>query len=179
MLFAIVLFIYQTMDAIDGKQARRTGNSSPLGQLFDHGCDCFIMSLITPATLIAVDAGVGYISMAFIVHIMCPFALSQLEEYHTGILKTSNGGVGVTEAQIFSMLIFLFGGVFGSSGFWSNIVDFSFIGVPLQVTFAQGLMISVITGNVFFSFTFVSSILRFDYSVLPLDEKGNKSVRMN
>jgi len=25
------------MDAIDGKQARRTNSSSPLGQLFDHG----------------------------------------------------------------------------------------------------------------------------------------------
>lgn len=36
---AIGLFIYQTLDACDGKQARRTGNSSPLGELFDHGCD--------------------------------------------------------------------------------------------------------------------------------------------
>jgi ethanolaminephosphotransferase len=24
---------------VDGKQARRTNSSSPLGQLFDHGCD--------------------------------------------------------------------------------------------------------------------------------------------
>jgi phosphatidylglycerophosphate synthase len=31
------LFWYQTLDAIDGKQARRTGSSSPLGELFDHG----------------------------------------------------------------------------------------------------------------------------------------------
>lgn len=31
------IFIYQTLDAIDGKQARRTNSSSPLGQLFDHG----------------------------------------------------------------------------------------------------------------------------------------------
>lgn len=38
-LAAIGLFIYQTLDACDGKQARRTGNSSPLGELFDHGCD--------------------------------------------------------------------------------------------------------------------------------------------
>jgi ethanolaminephosphotransferase len=28
-----------TLDAIDGKQARRTGSSSALGELFDHGCD--------------------------------------------------------------------------------------------------------------------------------------------
>jgi len=34
-------FAYQTLDAIDGKQARRTGSSSPLGQLFDHGCDVY------------------------------------------------------------------------------------------------------------------------------------------
>lgn len=34
---AFCAFAYQTLDAIDGKQARRTGQSSPLGQLFDHG----------------------------------------------------------------------------------------------------------------------------------------------
>jgi phosphatidylglycerophosphate synthase len=28
---AACLFIYQTLDAIDGKQAKRTGSSSPLG----------------------------------------------------------------------------------------------------------------------------------------------------
>ncbi|EAY04044.1 CDP-alcohol phosphatidyltransferase family protein [Trichomonas vaginalis G3] len=33
------LLIYQTLDNLDGKQARRTGSSSSLGQFFDHGCD--------------------------------------------------------------------------------------------------------------------------------------------
>jgi ethanolaminephosphotransferase len=32
---------YRMLDEMDGKQARRTGNSSPLGLIFDHGCDCF------------------------------------------------------------------------------------------------------------------------------------------
>ena len=35
----MTMFIYQTLDAIDGKQARRTGSSNALGELFDHGCD--------------------------------------------------------------------------------------------------------------------------------------------
>lgn len=35
--FAIGMWIYQSLDAIDGKQARRTGTSGPLGELFDHG----------------------------------------------------------------------------------------------------------------------------------------------
>ena len=38
-LCGLGLFVYQTLDAIDGKQARRTNSSSPLGELFDHGCD--------------------------------------------------------------------------------------------------------------------------------------------
>lgn len=42
LLFAVALFLYQTLDAIDGKQARRTNSSSPLGQLFDHGCDAAV-----------------------------------------------------------------------------------------------------------------------------------------
>ncbi len=39
LLCAVGIFVYQTLDAIDGKQARRTNSSSPLGELFDHGCD--------------------------------------------------------------------------------------------------------------------------------------------
>ena len=38
-LGAFAVFMFQTFDAIDGKHARNTGQSSPLGQLFDHGCD--------------------------------------------------------------------------------------------------------------------------------------------
>lgn len=36
---AMGLFVYQSLDAIDGKQARRTKTNNPLGELFDHGCD--------------------------------------------------------------------------------------------------------------------------------------------
>lgn len=39
LLCATGLFVYQSLDAIDGKQARRTDSSTPLGELFDHGCD--------------------------------------------------------------------------------------------------------------------------------------------
>jgi ethanolaminephosphotransferase len=35
--WAVGLFIYQSLDAIDGKQARRTGMAGPLGEMFDHG----------------------------------------------------------------------------------------------------------------------------------------------
>jgi len=40
-LMSLLLFASHTLDGIDGKQARRTGTSSPLGELFDHGCDAW------------------------------------------------------------------------------------------------------------------------------------------
>ena len=39
LLNGCAMLIYQTLDNMDGKQARKTGSSSPLGLLFDHGCD--------------------------------------------------------------------------------------------------------------------------------------------
>jgi ethanolaminephosphotransferase len=47
-LFGIGLFAYNTLDNMDGKQARKIGASSPLGLIMDHGCDsvnAFIQSM--------------------------------------------------------------------------------------------------------------------------------------
>ena len=56
-LCALGLFIYQTLDAIDGKQARRTKTSSPLGELFDHGCDSLSTVFVSLASRCAVRLG--------------------------------------------------------------------------------------------------------------------------
>ena len=40
-LNGFAVFWYQTLDAVDGKQARRTDNCSPLGQILDHNLDQF------------------------------------------------------------------------------------------------------------------------------------------
>jgi ethanolaminephosphotransferase len=42
--WSIGLFLYQTFDAVDGTQARRTHQSGPLGELFDHGEQCHRVS---------------------------------------------------------------------------------------------------------------------------------------
>ena len=56
-LFSIAFCIstYLNMDAIDGKQARRTGTSSPLGELFDHGCDAINLMVQEYFTLYIYD----------------------------------------------------------------------------------------------------------------------------
>ncbi len=56
------IFLYQTLDAVDGKQARRTGSSSPLGQLFDHGCDAFACTCLVVIGAQNLGLGNGYLS---------------------------------------------------------------------------------------------------------------------
>ena len=57
-LGAAALFVYSTMDNMDGKQARRTGTSSALGLLFDHGCDAINAGLLGPLILAMATQGV-------------------------------------------------------------------------------------------------------------------------
>jgi len=52
--YAFGVWAYSTMDNIDGKQARRTGTSSGLGELFDHGIDslnCTLASLLETSAM--------------------------------------------------------------------------------------------------------------------------------
>lgn len=56
-LCGLGLFIYQSLDAIDGKQARRTNSSSPLGELFDHGCDSISTVFVAVSACISVQLG--------------------------------------------------------------------------------------------------------------------------
>jgi phosphatidylglycerophosphate synthase len=44
---AFCYLLYQILDNIDGKQARRTKSSSPLGLLVDHGTDACTTFFIT------------------------------------------------------------------------------------------------------------------------------------
>lgn len=56
-LCGLGLFIYQSLDAIDGKQARRTNSSSPLGELFDHGCDSISTVFVAVSACVSVQLG--------------------------------------------------------------------------------------------------------------------------
>lgn len=80
---AVCLFIYQTLDNLDGRQARRTGMSSPLGQFFDHGCDAItgVSELIKSAAVFNMGATDVCFYYAFFTGIS--FVLTSYEEYVT------------------------------------------------------------------------------------------------
>lgn len=84
--YAACVFIYATMDALDGKQARRTGSSSPLGLMFDHGCDCIQTTLLS--LCMACMFQLGYTWKMFLLWFLAAigFFLCTFEEYYTGMM---------------------------------------------------------------------------------------------
>lgn len=103
----IAAFLYIHFDAVDGKQARRTGSSSPLGQLVDHGCDCINLTFMVFMfwSVFGLEVSVFlpvYASLCYAV-----FIASTWEEYHTGLLYLGpiNGPVeGTTLLSVCSII---------------------------------------------------------------------------
>jgi len=85
LVFALTIFLYQTLDNIDGKQAVRTKSASALGELFDHGSDSLFPALVGIWMLHAIDVGPWFGFLVLHLGIL-PFYYAHWEEYHTGIL---------------------------------------------------------------------------------------------
>jgi len=103
---ALGLFIYQTLDAIDGKQARRTKTASPLGELFDHGCDSLSTVFVSVASCCAVRLGLYPGWMLF--QCLCASTLFYCAHWQTYVSGTLQfGTIDVTEGQIVVMLVML------------------------------------------------------------------------
>uniref|UniRef100_A0A8C7P6J8 Ethanolaminephosphotransferase 1 n=1 Tax=Oncorhynchus mykiss TaxID=8022 RepID=A0A8C7P6J8_ONCMY len=83
-------FLAYTLDGVDGKQARRTNSSTPLGELFDHGLDSWACVFFV-ATVYSIfgrgPSGVGVATLYYILWVVLfSFILSHWEKYNTGIL---------------------------------------------------------------------------------------------
>eukprot|EP00529_Nitzschia_sp_RCC80_P022185 CAMPEP_0113458416 /NCGR_PEP_ID=MMETSP0014_2-20120614/9912_1 /TAXON_ID=2857 /ORGANISM="Nitzschia sp." /LENGTH=498 /DNA_ID=CAMNT_0000349941 /DNA_START=141 /DNA_END=1637 /DNA_ORIENTATION=+ /assembly_acc=CAM_ASM_000159 len=116
---------YYTFDCMDGKQARRTGTSSPLGQLFDHGIDSICNFAFIPAIQCIVRLPTSLLLM-----LQCStqsaFFQAQWEEYFTGKLPHSTGDYcGVTEVNYGMALWSLVTGIFGREIYNTTVVELS------------------------------------------------------
>ncbi|XP_068094469.1 ethanolaminephosphotransferase 1-like [Hyperolius riggenbachi] len=85
-------FLAYALDSIDGKHARRTQSSSPLGELFDHGLDSWTASIF-PLSLFSIfgcdsgEAGLTPMKMYLVTSVVLfTFMLSHWEKYNTGVL---------------------------------------------------------------------------------------------
>ncbi|KAI0299803.1 Choline/ethanolaminephosphotransferase [Russula brevipes] len=116
--WGIGLFLYQTFDGIDGKQARRTGMAGPLGQMFDHGCDALNTTVSPILACHALNLGRSWWTFTSQVGALANFYLTTWEEYHTGQLYL---GVfsGPVEGILMIVTIFMITGFYGPT-FWDQ-----------------------------------------------------------
>ncbi|KAH9281122.1 Ethanolaminephosphotransferase 1 [Echinococcus granulosus] len=87
LLSALLIFVAHTLDGIDGKQARRLGLSSPLGELMDHCCDAWTAAFYPPI-LFSLFSGQVDPNILFACEwiIICGFLLAHWEKSITGVL---------------------------------------------------------------------------------------------
>ncbi|KAF7340906.1 Choline ethanolaminephosphotransferase [Mycena sanguinolenta] len=117
---AIGLFLYQSFDAIDGKQARRTGMAGPLGEMFDHGCDAMNTTLEVIMASQALNLGRSWWTVASQMATLANFYLTTWEEYHTGELYL---GVfsGPVEGILMIVSIYTISGLYAAGpSFWDT-----------------------------------------------------------
>lgn len=93
LILGVLHLVYMNFDNMDGKQARKTGNSSPLGLLFDHGCDSLVIMLQGLSLSTVLQFGNSYQSLVVYLIGCLPFFFTTLEEYYTNalILPVING----------------------------------------------------------------------------------------
>ncbi|XP_077995050.1 cholinephosphotransferase 1-like [Glandiceps talaboti] len=155
LICAIGLFAYQTLDALDGKQARKYNHDTPLEELFDHGFDSISTVFVSVATGCAMQLGVypGWFIYMCCVGIVL-FYCAQWQAYVSGTVQF--GKFDVTEAQLIIITIFMLSAVTGP-WFWS--LSIPILGLELKkmmVVFST--MAAIIAGISYFSVIFRGGI---------------------
>eukprot|EP01105_Mastigella_eilhardi_P006321 TRINITY_DN17934_c0_g1_i1.p1 TRINITY_DN17934_c0_g1~~TRINITY_DN17934_c0_g1_i1.p1 ORF type:complete len:379 (+),score=88.66 TRINITY_DN17934_c0_g1_i1:130-1137(+) len=132
-----LLYTYQTADNIDGKQAKRTGAGSPLGELFDHGVDAFVMGMMATICAILVKGPVQP-TIAVVIFALGPFWLAHWEEYYAGTLILG-AFTGPTELQHAFCAFVLFTMAMGQDFFHTEV-----FGVEMLHLFAIAALAGVV-----------------------------------
>lgn len=106
---AALLFLYMTLDNVDGPHARRTGQTSPIGELLDHGLDGFGNAAAMMCIALAFRVDAPWI-FAYAATGACAFVGTFWEQYHTQRLILPSGGPveGMTAIIVFDVLLFAF-----------------------------------------------------------------------
>lgn len=151
---AFMIFMAQTLDAVDGKHARNTKRQSSLGQLMDHGCDSMDNFLFCIVLCQAYLFGNSIQTILVEILIQFPFYSYTLEEHLTGVLRTQMNNIGVTEYQFLTMVLLLIPAIFGHF-----LAEIEFFGIRLCF--------------IMFYLTFLSAIY-FTFYLIKVNSNGIK-----
>eukprot|EP00727_Mastigamoeba_balamuthi_P013303 m51a1_g8596 hypothetical protein (376) ;mRNA; r:139708-141583 len=133
---AFGIFMYQTMDALDGKQARQTRSGSTFGELYDHAVDAVVNVAINLTLAASIHTGLGWGSYLAVVGACLVFYFTSWAETYTYTLKLGliNGPVdGIVLGCAFCLVPAAFPGFwaarfYGQSVGWWSVVAVVFPG---------------------------------------------------
>ncbi|KJE88503.1 hypothetical protein CAOG_08392 [Capsaspora owczarzaki ATCC 30864] len=122
-LMSFAHFMSHTLDGCDGKQARKTGKSTPLGELMDHGLDSMAawLQMITAASAVGV-AGYPWVLYTITCGVVLSFYLTHWEKYNTGVLFLP---WTYDASQLLVTSVYLLAGLFGTQFFTAPLLDLS------------------------------------------------------
>ena len=129
---AIAIWLYQTLDSLDGKQARRTGTSSALGEFLDHGCDAVVIALLAIMTCHLLSTGVTYSTGILISSQVGIYTIFTYEKRFTHKSRPSTRKFGVIEVHYLYIVLCLLRYLLGCNlplleiGFLSDIFHITF-----------------------------------------------------
>jgi ethanolaminephosphotransferase len=112
-LMILSVFICQTTDAVDGKHARKTNRTSALGQLLDHGLDCFAYSFQIIFVGYSLRSAGGWEIIVIQALSYGVDFIHNWEEYYSGVFMTQRDGIGYTEFQFLICLFISIIPIFG------------------------------------------------------------------
>jgi ethanolaminephosphotransferase len=153
---SVCQFLSHHLDGTDGKQARRTQSSSPLGELFDHGLDSW-STLFLPVALFSIFGrsepfGVSAFHMYGIMWlIMGSFIISHWEKYNTGILFLP---WSYDLSQVGMTVLFLLTSLFGQKVWYFYIGPYTSTQLIEIIIYGKFLTILIIYSFIKFCFLF-------------------------
>lgn len=119
-------FWYRMLDEMDGKQARRTQNSSPLGLIFDHGCDAFSTGIQSIIFMRILQVGNNALCFYVMITVYAAFHFATLEEYYVGTLRLPPLNA-VSDGSVLAIGLFIFSGVKGNEVWATPVCDGSWL----------------------------------------------------
>jgi phosphatidylglycerophosphate synthase len=101
---ALCVFLYMACDNLDGIHARRTGQTSKLGEFLDHWFDTFNTTLLTLSILIVFKLQ-GLLLLITAASVFMEFIATSWDYYHNNVFYSEK--FGATEVLVFIIISFI------------------------------------------------------------------------
>ena len=124
--------IYIFLDASDGKQARRIGASSPLGMLFDHGCDAVVAVINSTLMQRIFCCGTNPYHLFAMMIAIFPFYFVTMEQHYTGEMNFPEIN-GVDEGSVVIFTLAILSGIYGNANLWKAKVMLPYFNQEVEV----------------------------------------------